>query len=362
MIIKNLTLRNFRNIESCDITFHPGMNFIIGDNAQGKTNLLESLVYLSLTRSHRIANDKKLIKEGALFADIRCTFSDNDRHQQIEAVLSGKGKTLMIQKQPVLRSSEFIGLLNVILFAPDDLKVFSDSPRERRRIMNQEITKISTRYLLSLNRYQNLLKDRNTLLKQYTPDPVYLETLNEKMSEEEVLIMEKRKEFETGINEKINLLYQKISGEENHVNIRYTCCLDTEITKENILELHKKFTQKDIEIRMTNTGIHREDIVFLMNDRNVSEIASQGQKRMVMLAFKFALREYILKTTKKDVVILLDDVLSELDKEKQKKLLQMAADTSQCIITATDLPFNTERQRERIYHVKEGKIWQEELQ
>lgn len=133
MIIENLTLRNFRNYESASITFSKGLNIITGKNAQGKTNLLESLIYLSLTRSHRINDDKKLIKDDEAFTDIKCEYLDGEVKRNIEAIIHNKGKTLIVHKKPVKRSSEFIGLLNVILFSPDDLTLFNDAPRERRK-------------------------------------------------------------------------------------------------------------------------------------------------------------------------------------------------------------------------------------
>ena len=163
MIIETLRLRNFRNYENLSVSFDPKLNVITGKNAQGKTNLLESIVYLSLTRSHRILNEKKLIRENMPFAEIRCTFSDKDERKELGAVIHPQGKTLIVNRYPVKKSSDFIGLLNVVIFSPDDLYLFNDMPRERRKVMNQEITKISPKYLLSLNRYQNFLKERNSL-------------------------------------------------------------------------------------------------------------------------------------------------------------------------------------------------------
>ena len=147
MYIKNIQLRNFRNYENAYIEFNPSINLITGANAQGKTNLLESLVYLSLTRSHRIVDDKKLIRNDEMFAAIDCKFVDTDE-KDIEVIIHPNGKTLMIHKRPLKKSSEFIGLLNVVLFSPDDLRIFNDQPKERRRVINQEITKVSTKYLL----------------------------------------------------------------------------------------------------------------------------------------------------------------------------------------------------------------------
>ena len=184
MIIDTLKLRNFRNYENLSVTFDPKLNVITGQNAQGKTNLLESIVYMSLTRSHRILNEKKLIREDMPFAEIRCIFSDEGDRKELGAVIHPQGKTLLVNRYPVKKTSDFIGLLNVVIFSPDDLYLFNEMPRERRKVMNQEIAKISSGYLLAMNRYQNFLKERNSLLKNRTVDETYLDILDEQMIRE----------------------------------------------------------------------------------------------------------------------------------------------------------------------------------
>ena len=220
-MIRDLSLRNFRNYESAHLEFRPGLNMILGENAQGKTNLLESLVYLSLTRSFRLNDDTKAIREGQEFADIRCTADQ----QKLEIILHKKGKTLLVNKVPVKRSSEFIGKLNVVLFTPDDLGIFADAPRERRKMLNQEITKISGTYLAALNHLQNLLKDRNTLLKTPTPDPIYLDTLDQKLCEYSLPVIQERKKFIEQINLTLNEEFHEISGMEEKAVVIYNCCV-----------------------------------------------------------------------------------------------------------------------------------------
>lgn len=355
MIVKHLQLRNFRNYENASMTFDAGLNVITGENAQGKTNLLESLVYLSLTRSHRISDDKKLIKEGMPFAQIKCQFED-EKTKDIEAIIHPQGKTLLVHKNPVKKSSEFVGLLNVVLFAPDDLRIFNDQPRERRRLMNQEITKISPKYLYALNQYQNFLKQRNILLKQKNVDLLYLDTLDERMSDVEKVIIEERKEFIKSINESISSFYQRLSGEDKQVYVRYKTCLEKDITKENVLHMHQEAREKDLENRLTSVGIHREDMIFEIDDRNITEFASQGQKRMMMLSFKLAMLRYIESKTKKKPILLLDDVMSELDLHKQEILLDMVSQPYQCIITTTHIPSYMEKIPMKKYVVRDGNI------
>ena len=357
MIVQNLQLRNFRNYEKAEVVFDPKMNLITGENAQGKTNLLESLVYLSLTRSHRISNDKKLIKENAPFADIRCTCMDGDTERDLEAIIHPKGKTLMVHHQPVKRSSEFVGILNVVLFAPDDLRIFTDAPKDRRRIMNQEITKVSPKYLLSLNRYQSFLKERNVLLKSERVDPSLLDTLDEEMASEEVLILSERRKFVSVIDSYMPDLYRKLSDDTVDVHVKYRSCTEeTENLKDVLLNMHRESREDDLERRVTTKGIHHDDLIFMMNDRNLITVASQGQKRMTMLAFKMALLRYIQKETGKAPVLLLDDVLSELDEKRQRRLLEMVSEPYQCVITATGIPDFLHQKNITEFHVEHGTI------
>lgn len=361
MQITDLKLRNFRNYADCEVLFHPGLNFIAGRNAQGKTNLLESLIYLSLTRSHRVIDDRKLIRYDQGFADIRCSFVKDRKKHVIESVITPKGKTLLVQKTPVHKSSEFIGQLNVILFSPDDLRIFADPPKERRRLINQEITKISNRYLICLNRYQALLKQRNLFLKQNHTDRMYLDTLSEQMSVEEAVIVNERIQFCHAINTILSDLYISLSGDQDtHVEVIYKCCYEN-TSKQYIADMHKASTNKDIENRVTVTGIHRDDLIFLMNGRNLSENASQGQKRMTMLAFKLALHRYIKKVTGEDAVLLLDDVLSELDPQKQKRLISLVSTSSQCILTAAHVPSFMMHTGIHMYVVENGTVRQEDF-
>ncbi len=355
MIIKSLKLRNFRNYESLYMTFDPHLNVFTGENAQGKTNLLESLVYLSLTRSHRIADDKKLIRDQMPFADIRCVCEENGKQKEMEAVIHPKGKTLLVHHQPVSRSSEFVGILNTVLFAPDDLRLFSDSPKDRRRMMNQEITKVSSAYLLSLNRFQSFLKERNLILKRPEPDVALLDTLDVQMAKEEAVIIEMRKHFVDTLNQYMRTMYQKIAGEDCDVAIVYRCCNDS-FGQEDILKKHQEYRKKDIDSRVTSFGIHREDILFTMKDRPITDLASQGQKRMVMLAFKLSLLEYIRSMTGKEPVLLLDDVLSELDQTRQKRLLSLVSSPYQCMITATEVPSFLKNKKITEFHIENGII------
>ena len=352
MRIEQLKLTNFRNYEKETITFHPKITFISGLNGQGKTNLLESIVYLSLTRSHRINEEKQLIKKGEDYARIECIYEDERKHKMQVTILP-KGKTLLLDEIPIQRSSEFIGKINAVIFAPDDLSIFLDSPRERRKIFNQEITKISKTYLVALNNYQKLLKERNAYLKRREIDDLYLDTLDEQMIKEMKPILQERRKFIQGINQTMSDIYKELANSQDTVYVKYMSCVDKE---ENLEKFVKQTREKDKETHVTNFGVHREDIIFCINNHNVINYASQGQKRMCLLAFKMALLRYIKQTTNSQAIFLLDDVLSELDKQRQKKLIEMVQKDNQCIITTTEIPDNLSITDYLEYEITQAKI------
>ena len=353
MIVKTLRLRNFRNYESLSITFDPQMNWILGDNAQGKTNLLESLVCLSITRSFRIAEDRKLIRTGAEFADLSCMIQAENEVSLREVIHTG-GKTLFVNRRPVLKTSEFIGLLNTVLFSPDDLGIFLDAPAARRKLLDQEITKVSSGYLFALRKYRSLLKDRNFLLKQQKPDTAYLSVLEERMREESALIIRERREFIASINSRIRDLYRNLSGEDSVLALQYQCCIREMPEEEGLRTLYENTRAKDLELHMTTGGVHREDIVFTLNGENVIYTASQGQKRMIMLAMKLAFIPYIEEKRGSRAVLLLDDVLSELDEERQRRLIGLIRHTGQCVITGTEMPAFLRSENPKIFTVSRG--------
>ncbi|MBQ9326994.1 MAG: DNA replication/repair protein RecF [Solobacterium sp.] len=355
MIVTELKLRNFRNYESAGITLSPGINYLSGDNAQGKTNLLESLVYLSLTRSFRIGDDSLLIRNGSEFANLACTVRET-RDIRLEAVIHSNGKTLSVNRRPVSKTSEFIGILNTVLFSPDDLTIYTDAPRDRRRLLDQEITKVSSGYLSALKNYRNLLKDRNSLLKQFHPDEAYLEVLEERLVKESIPLIEQRTAFINSINQTLPGYYRMLSGEEASAVLLYHCCIERKNPQEELRILYKETRQRDIEFHSTGSGIHREDISFSLHGQNVINSASQGQKRMMMLAFKLAIMNYIETISKQKAVLLLDDVLSELDRERQMKLMNLIKGPYQCVITGTELPQFLNDGTQKEFHVEHGRI------
>ena len=331
MIVKNISLRNYRNYEKVDISFDEKINYFIGNNGQGKTNLLEAILFLSLTKSHRINDDKKLIKYNSPFTKINSLINDEE-DKKMEVIIHQSGKSLSINNIQINKVSDFIGKLNVILFSPDDLFLFNDQPRERRKVIDQEISKINQKYLLKLNKYKNLIKDKNNLLKNKEIDINYLDVLNEQLINESKIIINERKKIIEVLNKNIKRIYKLLSNEDKDIFIEYKCCVEDG----NLRRLYEETKQKEIDYRVASVGPHREDYLFLMDNEPLINIASQGQKRMVVLAFKLSLINYIYQQTNKYPVLLLDDVLSELDKNHRERLINLLEDKNQCIITTTE--------------------------
>ncbi|MEG0404063.1 DNA replication/repair protein RecF [Anaerorhabdus sp.] len=361
MIIKELKLRNFRNISSCICKFNEGCTVLLGQNAQGKTNILESLVFLSTTRSHRLMYDQQMIQDDKELCNLECTLIEDGKEKKIGAVIYQKGKTLLINQQPVSKSSDFIGKLNVVLFSPSDLELFDDSPKERRRILDIEIGKCSQHYMLHLSKYLKLLKERNTCLKMNRVDESYLAVLENQMIESQIEILVYRKKFFEICNKTLSKMYSQLSDQEVKLTMNYQSCIEIqnkEQMKKDFLELYSKNLEKDILYKMTSIGIHRDDFYFDMNDKRVEMFCSQGQKRMVILALKFSLVEYSKEIENKIPVLLLDDVLSELDSKKRMNLFKLLDSNCQTIITTTELVdgFNQLKMKPLIIEVSEGQI------
>lgn len=339
MKIHKLKLRNYRNYEQLDIQFHPMMNLITGENAQGKTNLIESIVYLANARSHRILDDQKLIKKEEDFASIQALFSKQDQQYALKAILHHQGKSLFIQNQPVSKVSDFIGKCNIVLFAPDDLTLFQDQPKERRALFNQELSKLFPQYFHALQMYQKLLKERNVYLKQSFVEEDFLDTMDLQIAREEYTIMTYRRKCIAYLQNKIQKHYQDIALQEDQIQMIYKPNIVLEDVQVDTLYQYRVNNRlKDMEYKVTTVGCHKDDIHFFIRNINVVQFASQGQKRMLLLAFKLSLIDLIEEIKKDKPIVLLDDVLSELDIKRQQSLLKKFDQGYQCMITTTHLP------------------------
>lgn len=339
MIITSCRLRNFRNIDDEIFKLHPFLNVIIGENGQGKTNILEALFLLSTTRSHRVKDEIHCIMHHKDMAKCECTVFDNNNFN-VSIVIHQKGKSLFINQKNIQKSSEFIGNLNVILFSSDELTIFNASPKDRRKLIDVEIGKVSSLYMNKLSLYLKLLRDRNALLKLNTIDKVMVDIITNQMIDIQADIIIDRIAFIDAVNQSINHYYQVITNDDNLIRCFLKTCVNSTTKDEIIKELrfnYEKTIERDCFLKMTTIGIHRDDLLFYFNDEPVENIASQGQRRCIILAFKRSLIDIVFDKSGNYPVFLLDDVLSELDEVKQGNFLNNLPSHIQTIITTTDI-------------------------
>ena len=329
MLIKSIKLKDYRNYSNYSIDFNPNLNIIIGPNGIGKTNILESIVVVSNSKSFRTLNDQDLIQKGKNYLKVDL---DSDEYN-FKVVINNKNKALYLNNNISKKTSDFIGKLNAILFKPSDLELFTNAPSERRKILDLEIGKVNKKYLLSLLQYNSLLKDKNKLLKELEIDETLLNVINESMVPHLEIIIQERENFFEIINTYISDIYSKISNTNSKIKINYKKCCEIKDIKENLL----KSKDKDYYYHHATLGTHKEDYYFTIDDYDLNSIASQGQKRMVLISFKFALIKYIQLFAGITPIVLLDDIMSELDKDNQERLLGQIPENIQVIITNTDL-------------------------
>lgn len=341
MILKKLSLRNFRNYESIDLCFDSGIHLLVGDNAQGKTNLLEAVSYLSTTRSHRCHDDQSLIREGKNAFVIRSTIERNQKQMDLRVALNEQGKNLFLYQTVIKRVSDFIGEFNAVLFCPDDMTLFQASPRVRRRFIDMELSKLSKAYTRVLNEAGKLLKERNAVLKQEHIDFTYLNILDEQLIDKQVIIMSQRQRFLNDLLAHCEAFYETLSADHTSLSFQYHSCVaysdDATVLKERLQKKYEKNRERDCFLKQTTAGIHKEDFMFLINEKELSAYASQGQKRSVLLALKIGIVHMIHDLTGEYPVLLLDDVFSELDEKRRGMLLCSLPKEVQVFITTTDL-------------------------
>lgn len=341
MILKKLSLRNFRNYESIDLCFDNGIHILVGDNAQGKTNLLEAVSYLSTTRSHRCHDDQRLIKEGEEAFVIRSAIERNQKQMDLRVALNEQGKNLFLYQTVIKRVSDFIGEFNAVLFCPDDMALFQASPRVRRRFIDMELSKLSKAYTRVLNEAGKLLKERNAVLKQDHIDFTYLGILDEQLIEKQAVIISQRQRFLCDLLAHCSAFYERLSADHTSLSFQYHSCVaysnDIEEIKERLRKKYEKNRERDCFLKQTTTGIHKEDFMFLINEKELCDYASQGQKRSVLLALKIGIVHMIYDLTGEYPVLLLDDVFSELDEKRRGMLLCSLPPEVQVFISTTDL-------------------------
>lgn len=363
MKINKISLKNFRNYENLDLEFDDNINILIGNNGEGKTNILESIYVLAITKSHRSYIDKNLITTGKEITKITGKISTNSGNKTLEFILNNKGKKVSINNTTYRKISNYISNLLVILFSPDDLEIIKDSPGVRRKFLNIEIGQLDNKYLSYINDYSELVRNRNEYLKKQDVnniDNVYLEIINNQICDKAIEIYKYRFDFIDKINDKINKIYKKIS--KDTIKLKYINNIDYDkfdISMKNTLK--EKLTngvKRDIYNGSTYYGPHKDDLEIYLNDEPLKEYGSQGEQRLAVLGIKFAELEIFKDITGEYPILLLDDMLSELDIKKRNKVLKYLNKDVQVFITSTDINDIDKElaNNAKIFKIKNGNI------
>lgn len=336
MNIRSIELKNFRNYENLEISFDEGTNILFGDNAQGKTNILEAAYMSGTTKSHKGSRDKEMIRFGEEEAHLKTVVARGGREYQIDMHLKkNRAKGIAIDKIPIKKASELFGILNIVFFSPEDLNIIKNGPVERRRFLDSELCQLDRIYLADLTNYNKILAQRNKLLKDMIYRPGLSDTLpvwDMQLIETGKKIIRRRKQFVDELREIVSDIHYRISGGKEELFLKYDPNID-DIFFEDELSRAK---EKDKKLCQTSVGPHRDDLLFSIGDVDIRKYGSQGQQRTSALSLKLSEIELVRKSISDTPVLLLDDVLSELDSSRQNYLLNNISDT-QTIITCTGL-------------------------
>lgn len=338
MKIDSLSLMNFRNYETLNISFG-NLNIIYGLNGSGKTNIVEAIYMLALTKSFRINNDKIMIKKGKIKAKIKGNVLKKNDENEFGVEISNDGKIVTINGEKQDKVSDYVSRINVILFNPSDTRLIDDAPSERRKMLNIEISQIYKEYLVVLTNYQRILKQRNFYIRgmyingSYTGE--YLDILTKKLVEYGKVICKYRQDFIDNINKYITSNYEKIFG-SGTLKIRYVSTFKNK-SEDDLIKKFKDNYQKELSVGKTLEGIHHDDIMFILDNNNLKEWGSEGQRKNAIISFKLAEINVINEIKDYYPILILDDLFSELDKEKITNLLGMLDRNVQTFITTTDL-------------------------
>ncbi len=357
MIIKSLELADFRNYDTLHIDFSSGTNILYGNNAQGKTNILEAIYLSATTKSHKGSKDKDIVNFYKEESHIRTYLERDGVETRVDMHLrKNKSKGIAIDGQKIKKAAELLGLLNVVFFSPEDLSIIKSGPAERRRFVDMELCQLDQFYLYNLNHYNKIVNQRNKLLKDMYFNPSLRDTLN--IWDSQLIsfgskIIERRRLFVEQLNEIICEIHNKLSGGRENIVIHYEPDVAIEDYEKN-LAFHQ---ERDMKLKQTTTGPHRDDFSFMADDIDIRKFGSQGQQRTAALSLKLSEIELVKKMTKDNPVLLLDDVLSELDSSRQNYLLSTIGGI-QTIITCTGLDefVNNRFEIDKIFHIENGSI------
>ena len=355
MIIKSIELAYYRNYDSLNMQFDSGTNILYGDNAQGKTNILEAIFVSATTKSHKGSKDREIVNFSKEEAHIRTYLEKEGVETRIDMHLrKSKSKGIAIDGQKIKKAADLLGLCNVVFFSPEDLGIIKNGPAERRRFVDMELCQLDSFYLYNLNNYNKIINQRNKLLKDLYFNQGLKETLNiwdSQLVSFGSKIIERRKIFADQLCEIIGEIHSKLSGGKEDLVVKY----EPNVTVEDFETKMRDNQEKDIKFKLTSCGPHRDDFSFIVNGIDIRKYGSQGQQRTAALSLKLSEIELVKKMTKDTPVLLLDDVLSELDSNRQNYLLNSIGNI-QTIITCTGLDefINNRFEINRVYKITNG--------
>ena len=340
MFVKKISLRSFRNHQIKTFEFTPEINIITGPNASGKTNIVEAIYFLSRTRSFRGASDEELIREGDDFAEIVAEILEGKIKRDIRVLIAKNRRLIFVNGKLVSKSSELSKVVNVLLFEPKDVMLFKGSPKERRNFLDVNLSKKYPIYLEYFSKYDAALANRNEMLKDEKLDKKLLEATTELLVEYSAPIVEFRTRYVKDITDILIKITRALTGKDNQIEINYKPYVMPGVDfKKEALEAFKRSLDSDLRHKATSIGVHREDFSISLNGKEIDVYGSQGENRIVALALKIA-PYFLIEDKDKRPIIVLDDVMSELDKNHQKRLIEFLKKLGQVFITATEFEIN----------------------
>lgn len=374
MIVENIALYNYRNYPLLNLKFNKKLNIIIGNNGEGKTNILESIYVLAITKSFRDSDVDNLIMHDQPYGIVKCNVSNQNQKKElkIEFYRDKSNKKIYLDDKQIKTYNDYLASLNVILFSQNDMDIIRGTPANKRKYLNVEIGQTSSKYIRIVNEYNKYLKQRNDLLKKYNfsseSDKILLDILTSKLVDEGCLIYTYRNNYINDINSRISDIFEFFTGISG-LKIRYINSISFSSFDLSVLkgELSKKFSKnifKETTQGSTLYGPHRDDFIFEVDQRDLSLFGSQGQQRLAIIALKLSEIELLKNCTGCNPVILLDDIFSELDKSKRNKLLDYINKNVQTIITTTDIKNINKKylKNAKVVTIKNGSVFKEEVE
>lgn len=364
MWLKELQIHQFRNYKDVKLQFQPGLTVFLGQNAQGKTNLLEAIYFLALTRSHRTRLDKELTQFDTDNFRLQGVLSKLTGTLPLEIAWTSKGRMTKVNHLKQARLSNYIGHMNIVLFAPEDLQLVKGSPSLRRKFMDMDLGQIKPTYLAELSQYQHILKQRNSYLKSSQKiDSTYLDVLDQQLAQSGARVIHHRLQFLADLETVARTQQEHLSEDQELLGIHYESSIDLQNDLQILVqELTKALLEKrqtDIFKRSTSVGPHRDDVRFSLNGID-AKYGSQGQQRSLILSLKLAEIQLIKDVTRESPILLLDDVMSELDNQRQTRLLEAISGDIQTFLTTTSLDHLQDLQVDlQVFNIHQGTITSE---